>query len=79
MLRQRFGQHFTLFRRGTIGHVNEYPTMHYFGNPGRTWSMVAQVFLEIPVKNCLVGMLLLCPIDKMYRENLIIVRKSMDM
>ena len=38
-----------------IGRVNEYPTMHYFGNPRPTWSMIAYmifdwVFLEIPVK-----------------------------
>ena len=25
----------------SIGHVNEYPTMHYFGNPGHTQSMIA--------------------------------------
>ena len=36
MLRRKFGEHFTLFRQGTIRHVNEYPTMHYFGNPERT-------------------------------------------
>ena len=24
-----------------IGHVNEYPTMHYFGNPRQTQSMRA--------------------------------------
>ena len=24
-----------------IGHVNEYPTMHYFGNPRHTQSMMA--------------------------------------
>ena len=24
-----------------IGRVNEYPTMHYFGNPGHTQSMIA--------------------------------------
>ena len=27
-----------------IGHVNEYPTMHYFGNPRHTQSMVAYMF-----------------------------------
>ena len=25
----------------SIRHVNEYPTMHYFGSPGRTQSMIA--------------------------------------
>ena len=43
--------------------------MHYFGNLRDTQSMVAYtyydfdwVFLEITVKNCIVGMLLTCPI-----------------
>ena len=50
-----------------IGHVNEYPTMHYFENPRHSvndsilydfdWE-----FLEVPVKNCMVGMLLTRPI-----------------
>ena len=49
------------------GHVNEYPTMHYFGNPGHTQLVTAhydfnRVFLEIAMKNCVVGMLLTCPI-----------------
>ena len=30
---------------GTIGHVNEYPTMHYFGNPGHTQSMTVYKIL----------------------------------
>ena len=29
----------------TIGHGNEYPTMHYFGNPGHTQSMIAYKIL----------------------------------
>ena len=29
----------------TIGHVNEYPTTHYFGNPRHTQSMVAYMIL----------------------------------
>ena len=29
----------------TIGHVNEYPTMHYFGNPRHTQSMIAYKIL----------------------------------
>ena len=28
-----------------IGHVNENPTMHYFGNPGRAQSMIAYMIL----------------------------------
>ena len=51
-----------------IGHVNEYPTMHYFGIPGNTQSMIPYkiltwVFPEIPVKICIVGMLLTSPIE----------------
>ena len=47
----------------TIGHVNDYPTMHYFGNSRHTRSMIAymiltEFFLEITVKNWIVGMLL---------------------
>ena len=49
------------------GHVDEYPTMHYLGNPRYTQSMIAymiltRVFPEIPVKSCIVGMLLTSPI-----------------
>ena len=51
----------------SIGHVNEYPTMHYLGNPRHTQSMKAYnfdgAFLEVPVKNWFVGMLLTCPIE----------------
>ena len=28
-----------------VGHVNEYPTMHYFGNPRHTQSMIAYMIL----------------------------------
>ena len=28
-----------------LGHVNEYPTIHYFGNPKRTQSMIAYMIL----------------------------------
>ena len=28
-----------------MGHVNEYPTMHYFGIPGHTQSMIAYKIL----------------------------------
>ena len=55
-------------------HVYEYHTMHYFGNPGHIESMIEsldysvnsvdriydRVFLEIPVKNYIVDMLLTC-------------------
>ena len=30
--------------RTTLGHVNEYPTMHYLGNPRNTQSMMAYDF-----------------------------------
>ena len=40
--------------------------MHYFENPRHTQSVIAynfdRVYLEIPGKNCIVGMLLTCPI-----------------
>ena len=42
-----------------IGHVNEYPTMHYFGNPKHSANDSIYdfdwVFPEIPVKNCIMG------------------------
>ena len=44
----------------TIGHVNEYPTMHYFGIPGHTQDF-DWVFLVIPVINCIVGNMLTGP------------------
>ena len=31
----------TLRESVIIGHINEYPTMHYFGNPRHTDSMIA--------------------------------------
>ena len=31
--------------RGGTGHVNEYPTMHCFGNPRHTQSMIAYMIL----------------------------------
>ena len=47
----------TAQRSEEIGHVNEYPTMHYFGNPKHTQLMIAymiltEYFLEILVKHC---------------------------
>ena len=49
-----------------IGHVNEYPTMHYFGNPRHTQSMIAYIILtEYFWKfqwKITFGMLLTCPI-----------------
>ena len=43
----------------TIGHVNEYPVMHYFG----TQSMVAYkiLILEIPVNYSIMGTLITMP------------------
>ena len=32
-------------KKSFIGHVNEYPTMHYFGNLGSTQSMIAYMIL----------------------------------
>ena len=50
----------------TIGCVNEYPIMHYIGIPRHTQSMIAYncdwVFLDIRLENCIVGILLTCPI-----------------
>ena len=40
-----------------IQHVNEYPTMHHDCIWDFDW-----VLQEIPLKNCIVGMLLTCPI-----------------
>ena len=34
-----------------IGHVSEYPTMHYFGNPRHTQSMIAYMILSISGKS----------------------------
>ena len=50
---------------GSIGHVYECSTVHYFGIPTHTQSMIDfdRVLLEIPVQNCIVGVLLTCPID----------------
>ena len=46
--------------------VNEYPTMHYFGNRGHTQAMIAYMILLSfsgnSSENCIVGMLLTCPI-----------------
>mgnify|MGYP001797508605 FL=1 len=49
------------------GHVNEYPTIHYFGNPRHAQSMIGymiwtEYFVEIPMEKYVVGMLLTCPI-----------------
>ena len=53
--------------RQTNGPVNEYPTMHNFGNSRHTQSMIADMILtdyfwKFTLKSCLVGMLLTCPI-----------------
>ena len=49
-----------------MGHVNEYPSMHNFGNPladsvNDSISTFDRAFLEISVTNCIVGMLLTYP------------------
>ena len=48
-----------------LGHVNEYPTMHYFGNPGHnqsndTYMILTEYFWRL---QCFLGMLLTCPFD----------------
>ena len=60
-------------RSHTTWHVNEYPTLHNFGNPELTQSMIVDsvcdfdwVFLEIPVKNWIVGMWWTCPIAPLW-------------
>ena len=59
---------------GIIGYGYEYPTMHYFGNTRHTQSMIALIYdfdclcMEIPEKNCIVGMLLTCPIERTAHE-----------
>ena len=51
-----------------IGHVNEYPTMHYFVIPSYSQSMIAYRYIILTAYfwklhlNCIVGMLLTCPI-----------------
>ena len=49
-----------------IGHVSEYPTMHYFGNPRHTQLIIAYMILTVfsgnSSENCIVGMLLIYPI-----------------
>ena len=39
----RLVQLYTMY--SLIGHVNKYPTMHYFGNPGHTQSMIAYIMI----------------------------------
>ena len=57
--------HHSTFLAFRIWYVYEHPTMHYFGFPRHTLTIIAQqdfdwVFLEIPVKNCIVEVLLTC-------------------
>ena len=59
-----------LFLNLRIGHVKNYPTIHYFGNPGHTQSMIASMTLlteyffgNSSIKGCIVGMLLTRPIQ----------------
>ena len=53
------------FRFNAIGHINEYPTMHYFGISRHTQSMIAyKIIKSISVNSsekCIVGMLLTYP------------------
>ena len=50
----------------SIAHVKEYPSMHHFGIPRHTHSMITYeglaIILGIPVQDCIAGMLLTCPI-----------------
>ena len=51
------------------GHVNEYPTMHNFGNPRhplsmRAYMILTEYFWKFHSKTCIVGMLLTCPIEQ---------------
>ena len=47
-----------------IEHVNEYPTIHYFGNPRHTLSMIAYILLT----ECFwkFQRKIACPIDKFF-------------
>ena len=60
MLWLRASVSFWLTNMFPIGHVNEYPIMQFFGNPRHSANDSIYnfdwVFLEIPVKNCIVGM-----------------------
>ena len=50
--------------RISIGHVNEYPTMHHFGNPWNTQSMIAYMILAEYFWKFwwkIVGLFLICP------------------
>ena len=47
--------------QASTGHVNEYPTMHFFGNPRRTRSIMVNMILTEYFENCIMGMLLACP------------------
>ena len=51
-----------------MGHVNEYPTMHYFRKNSVNGSIYDfdWVFLESPVKNCIDEMLFRCPIESLW-------------
>ena len=48
-----------------IRNVNEYPSMHHFGTPTLPVNVSLYdfdwIFLEIPVKKCIMGILLWCP------------------
>ena len=55
--------------------------MHDFGNPRYTNAMIAcydfdRVFPAIPVKNCIMGMLLTCPISKNINFTLVLTHQN---
>ena len=57
-----------------IARVNEYPTMHNFGIPRHTQSMITydfdRVFLEISMKNCIMRMLFSICITYLWKEQI---------
>ena len=61
--------------KSPIGHVNEYPTMHYFGNPGHSVNDSIHnfdwVFPEIPARYCILGYSLTCPIKAKQQRTLV--------
>ena len=61
------------------GPVNEYPTMHYFGIPRHTASMIlTEYFWKLQLKNCMVGILWACPRKERttYRTELLVIRAT---
>ena len=66
--------------KSPIGHVNEYPTMHYFGNPGHSVNdsihNFDRVFPEIPARYCILGYSLTCPIKAKQQREIISAEDS---